>query len=188
VEYSLLLDFQRIADTGCGISSSDGHGEFHHLTGREMFLQLGAERFVRVSTGSELFGIADDQMLKFAIRVWVVSVAGETIQLGLRKTNPLTEGDVQRNSILTAVELSGPQVSQLAEFAIELHLSLCFAQGQVSGERFGGMRHNFVEVENTPDNLLSYLTVFGGNLIGIEKRYEGHVCPSHAALVTGRRG
>jgi hypothetical protein len=57
VEYSLLLDLQRIADTGCGISSSDGHGEFHHLTGREMFLQLGAERFVRVSTGSELGSI-----------------------------------------------------------------------------------------------------------------------------------
>src|SRR5262245_54407069 len=141
-----------------------------------------------MSAGSELFGIADDQMLHCAIRVWVVSVAGETIQLGLRKTNPLTEGDVQGDSILTAVELSGPQISQLAEFAIELHLSLCFAQGQESGERFGGMRHNFVEVENTPDNLLSYLTVFGGNLIGIEKRYEGHVRPSHSALIIGPRG
>jgi hypothetical protein len=38
-----------------------------------------------------------------------------------------------------------------------------------------------VEIENTPDNLLSYLAVFGGNLIGIEKRYEGHVRPPLSA-------
>jgi len=57
-------------------------------------------------------------MLELAEFGWVVGVVGEAVQLGLRKTHPLTEGDVQGNSVFAVVQLGRPQVGKLAQPAV----------------------------------------------------------------------
>lgn len=78
-----------------------------------MLLELRVQRLVGTRLGGELLGVADDQALEIAILGGIVGMSGETVDLGVRETYPLTEGDVQGDSILTAVELGRPQVGEL---------------------------------------------------------------------------
>lgn len=107
------LDFQRVADAGRGIGDGDRDGELDELPVGQVLPELGVQGLVGRQPNSELLRIFDDQLLELAVLGGILAVAGNVFELGRGKSHPLTEGDVQGDSVLTAVELRGPQIREL---------------------------------------------------------------------------
>jgi hypothetical protein len=118
-----------------------------------MLPELGVERLVGLDCRGELLGVPDDQVLELAELGRMIRVSRQPLELRRGEADPLTEGDVQGDSVLAPVELGRPEIGELAQLAIQRHFLQRHAERHIPLEDSRRVGDHFVKVEDAAHDL-----------------------------------
>jgi hypothetical protein len=113
-------------------------------------------------------------VLHFAELRGAFVVNRDTRKLLRGESDPLTEGEVQGDSVIAVVDLRGAEIRELAEPAIESHLPQRVTETQKAFESFRGVPDHAMEVQHASDVSLRLPPMLVSEVLVVQQRYEGH--------------